>query len=130
MSFQSINDLYKKYDTAQNKKQYKKPNEVIVYTTIFHNARVRLGLSVIEYIIADYIAKVGSYTQSREIGGFVFTTRETIAKNFDIGKRTTIRAINELIKKGLVEKNERNFLRTTDEWQNEVMFEKNKFKKP
>lgn len=82
------------------------------YTTILHERREKLGLSVLEYCIADTVYKL-----SRPI---CYLSRTKMAKLFGITKMGTIKAIDRLVEKGIIEKNEEGHLTTTQKWYTEV----------
>jgi len=103
--------------------------EKITYTTILHQVRKELGISVNEFGIGDYIFKMGGGEKSREIGGWVYASRKAIGESLGISRITVIRGIKKLVDKNLLEINpQTKFLRTTGKWFSEVVLQKQKIK--
>jgi len=87
------------------------------YTTIIHQAREELGLSLTEYCVADIIHHLSSAPKSRTLGGWCYASKKTLGDYLGLHKRTIERAINKLISLKLLEKDpERKFLTTTELW--------------
>lgn len=96
------------------------------YTTILHEAREKLELSLVEYSIADSIYHLSNNPKSK-INGWCYASKESIAKFFGITSRTIFNNIEKLIKKGLVEKDEETkYLRTTQIWYDCIILTKMK----
>ena len=118
---------------AENQKQERKnisqKIHKVFYTTILHKRREVLGLSIIEYCVADIIYSFSNAPKSKEIGGWCYASKQHIADCLGIGKKTVDRAISKLVKSGLVEKDlDTKFLRTGQRWFSEVMTYKNSMK--
>jgi len=114
MAFQQINEFYKRPE-GRSFGNYGK--EKISYTTLIHQAREVLGVSVIEYCVADSVHKFGGSPKNRELGGWCSYSKQHIATCLGVNKRTIERALNNLIKKELIEKDpETKHLRTTEHW--------------
>lgn len=88
-----------------------------MYTTIIHPVRKALNISCNEYIILDQIWRL-SHTE--KYGGWCVASKAKIGEWMDLSPRTVFTAIEVLLKKELITKNERGFLKTTDAW-NEQM---------
>jgi len=83
-----------------------------MYTTTIHPIRKSLMLSLTEYAILDSIYHLANNTK---YGGWAIISRQNLADQFDISKRSVIYIINSLEKKGLVIRNEQNnYLRAGD----------------
>ncbi len=116
--------MLQQIDTKE--KSYQEEGQ-ITYTTILHQARRKLGITMTEYSVADTIHKLGGGKGSRKIGGWVYGSKEGIGNNLGISRRTVIRAVNKLEKLGLIERQPKtNYLRSTDKWFREVELEKRK----
>jgi hypothetical protein len=113
----------------QARKKVSQKIHKVVYTTILHRRREVLGLSIIEYCVADIIYSFSNAPKSKEIGGWCYASKQHIADCLGIGKKTVDRAISKLVKLALVEKDQdTKFLRTGDRWYSEVMTYKNSLK--
>ena len=82
------------------------------YTTILHETRVRLGLSLVEYCVIDSIHNLSH----RPNHPWCTVSKEGIGDFLNLGRATVFRAIKKGLDDGLLEKNERGDLRTTDKW--------------
>ena len=90
--------------------------EKISFTTINHEARKKLGLSMNEYAVADLIYNLSNNPKGKVIG-WCSATRQTKADMFGFTKTATVKIINSLIEKRIVEKQEgTDYLRTTGKW--------------
>lgn len=78
--------------------------ERISYTTINHVAREKLGLSWLEYGLADLINRLASNPES-QFPGWCYASKETLAQNLGVSKQAVHKLIIRLVAKGLVEKN-------------------------
>ena len=126
MALEKIN-IQKKAEKLLKKTTEKK--ESPTYTTILHRVRNELKLTMNEYCVADYVHKKGSGEYSRENGGWVISSKETIAIALRLSRRTIIRAINELVKKKILERNQTtSHLRTTSVWYHLVEMEENRLR--
>lgn len=99
----------------------------IRYTTINHEAREKLGLTMVEYAVADYIYNLSNNPKSK-IPGWCYASKESLGKTLGITKRGINKIIAKLVSKGLVEtKKEKlnkslgNHLRITIDWYNTVI---------
>jgi hypothetical protein len=93
----------------------------IHFTTVYHTARKSLGLTVIEYCIADMIYHLSNKPGSNATG-WCFASREYFSSELGIGVATVYRSISKLLELGLIIKHESNgMLRTTALWYNEVI---------
>lgn len=121
---EKLNEQLKKFDldTIKDKK--------ITYSLILHQQRERLGISITEYCIADMVYHYGGLEKSRQMGGWCYASKQQLANNLSVNKRTIERGINELLKKGLLEKeSETKHLRSTSKWYSEVIVYKAQIKK-
>lgn len=87
----------------------------MLYTTVLHAVRKQMDLSCNEYCIADIIYKLSNNPRA-PVRGWCNQPREKMADEMGLSKRTVIDIINKLIEKGLVEKSEINYVRTTQLW--------------
>ena len=95
----------------------KKINKPLRYTIIHHSVRKKLGLSFITYAVIDSVHQLSH----RNNHPWCTQSKIYLAKFLDVTDRSVYNAINEGIEKGLLEKNERGDLRTTDTWFSEVI---------
>lgn len=91
-----------------------------MFTNIIHPLRKAFNLSMNEYAVLDSIYFL---SHNNKYGGWCIASKETIANELDLGERTVFAAIEKAVIKGLVEKGEKGYLRTTDQW-NEIMANK------
>lgn len=91
------------------------------YTIILHQPRKRLGLSLMEYCVADCIYHLSNNPRSKVLG-WCYSSKENIAKFLGTSSVTIFNNIDKLIEKGLVEKdNETKYLQTTKKWYENVI---------
>ena len=102
---QSFGDAVKK----SNKKYTKRPR----YTVVLHEVRERLNLSFNTYAVIDSVHKL-SHSDPNYF--YCTASKEKIAEFLAISRRTIFNSLEEGLKKGLLEKNERGDLRTTQKW--------------
>jgi CRP-like cAMP-binding protein len=84
------------------------------FTSILHNAREKLGLSLLEYCVADsiYILCNNPDRDIRKLG-WCYASKEYLGKFIGITDRAVYKIINRLIKKGIIEKNDKKYLKAT-----------------
>lgn len=94
----------------------------INYTTINHEARVRLGLTINEYCVYDLIHNLSTNPKNIQMG-WCYAKKETIADYLDLGRATVFRAIKKGLKNHLLEKHPEQpaFLKATSDWFDSVM---------
>lgn len=120
----------KKLTEIQQQTETKRSTPLIRHTHIYHDAREKLGLSIIEYCVASIVRSYEGGKDSRENYGWVFASKETIARCLSVNKRTVERAINVLLQKILLEKHSiTKYLRTTEQWIKEIDYWKESSKK-
>lgn len=100
------------------------------YTTILHNVRETLDLSLLEYCVADTIYKLSSNPKA-PILGWCNASKDTMAKFIGVDRRTIIRIINNLVAKKIVERNDKDpsNTRTTEVWYDNAIIGKTKIKR-
>ena len=94
-----------------------------MYTTILHPLRKAYNLSIHEYCILDSIYML---SHNKKYGGWCVMSKRDIGKELDLSERTVFVTIDLLEAKGLIDKSEKGFLRTTDEW-NELIANKHDY---
>ena len=87
------------------------------YTVVLHNVRVKLGISVNTYMVADSVHKLSS-TNSKF--PYCVMSKEDIADFLGLGRATVFRSIKEGVDKRLIERTTKGFLRATEKWINAV----------
>ena len=92
------------------------------YTTINHDARIRLGLSINEYCVFDLIYNLSNNPKNTQMG-WCYAKKETLGDYLDIGRATVFRAINKGLRIGLLEKHPEQpaFLKATSKWYESVL---------
>ncbi len=101
--------------------------DYVIFNTIWHRARKRLGLDVLEFCVADTIYHLSANPASIT-PGWSYQTKTTIAKNLGVSVRAVYNSLNKLIALGLVERGGEKpsqLLRTTAKWYYEVKVDKN-----
>lgn len=94
------------------------------YTTLYHQARKALGLTVIEYCIADMVYHLCN-NPSQESNGWCFSSRQYFAEELGVGEATIYRAITKLIKLGILTKHSStSMLKCTPLWYETVIIKK------
>lgn len=106
----------------KQKKELLSDNEEPKYTLILHEERTKLGLSISTYCVIDSIHNL-SHNRGYQ---FCVMSKDNIAKFLGLGRRTVFRAIAAGLKRGLIEKNERGDLRTTEKWIQEVVVKRHR----
>lgn len=87
------------------------------YTTINHNARIDLGLSLNEYCLMDLIYNLSSAPKSRDsFGGWCYASKEKLGEYLGISKQSIHTMLNRLEARGYVLRNEQRHLRVMDSW--------------
>jgi len=87
------------------------------YTTIDHERRKQLDLSLNEYVIADYIFNLANNKKSK-VKGWCYASKKTMSREFGITKANIIAIISRLVAKKVVEKdNDTKFLRPAKLWE-------------
>jgi DNA-binding MarR family transcriptional regulator len=92
------------------------------FTIIYHPIRVELGLNNNEYIVIDSINQLSH----RPDHPWCIQTKKQIAAFTGISERTVYRAIERGIDLGLIERSERDELRSTANWVETVTLYKEK----
>ena len=87
------------------------------FTIIHHPIRARFNLSFITYAVIDSIHQLSH----RPDHPWCTQSKSEIAAFLDISERHAFRAIRDGLEKGLVEKNGRGDLRSTNAWVDQVV---------
>ena len=89
------------------------------YTLILHQARKKLGLSILEFCLADTIHKLSGNRSS--VPGWCHAPKEYLADGLGISRRSVHRYLNALKEKQLIKADPTTgYLRTTEEWRGAV----------
>ena len=95
--------------------------KITSFTTILHDKRKRLGLSLMEYCIADTVYNLSNNPKS-PVHGWCYASKEALADILGTTRQTIFTCVNNLIEKGLVEKHEETrYLRTSESWYNNII---------
>ena len=89
------------------------------YTTVLHAVRKQHELSCNEYCIADMIFHLSANPKA-PVQGWCNQSRNKMADEMGLSRRTVIDIINTLAEKKLIERNEADFLRTTSLWYDSI----------
>lgn len=99
-------------------------SEQLSYTTVLHNERKILGITVNEYCLCDKVQKLMVNPQSK-VPGWAYASRDHYADFLGITKRAVIYMIDRLCEAGLLERNDiTKNLRVTAKWYNTVVVKK------
>lgn len=82
------------------------------HIVIDHRIRRHFGLSLNEYVLAYIIDNLSHNTRYP----WCLATRKQLAAMVEVSKRTVITMINDLEKKGFIERDENNSLRSAEKW--------------
>lgn len=99
------------------------------FTTILHDVRIELGLSLLEYCLYD---SIHALSHNR----WCTKSKESFATWYGVGERTIYRAVDKGIERGFVEKPKKKLserdgrLRATKLWYDLVVLQKKEMKKP
>lgn len=89
---------------------------MITYTTILHQARDELGLSLNEYALADIIYQLQNNPTS-EHKGWCYSSKKYLGKCIGVSEQAVHGILNKLYESGLLEKQEETkHIRATDKW--------------
>jgi hypothetical protein len=89
---------------------------MLISTTIVHEARKKLNLSWTEYGTADLIWKLSPGDRWCDM------SRENMGKEIGISHAGMCKLVDRLVEKGVVIKNGKGGLRTTEKWYETVVF--------
>jgi len=93
----------------------------INYTTINHTARIKLGLSWLEYGLADLIYHLSNKPDSAS-PNWCYASKEWLGKSLGITRQHIHKNTNRLIKLGIIEKHPTTkYLKTTKLWFDNVI---------
>lgn len=104
----------------------KKNKPQVIYNTVFHRARKRLGLDLLDFCVADTVYHLANNPASIT-PGWSYQDKATIADNLGVSERAVYNSLNRLVKFGLLERGGEKpsrLLRTTTKWYFEVMVDK------
>ena len=73
------------------------------YTMVFHDARLRLGISINTYTVVDSIHKLST---SNHQFPYCVMSKQEMAEFLGLGERTVFRCIKEAEELGLIERHE------------------------
>ena len=102
---------------------------MITYTTIIHQAREKLGLSLNEYAVADIIYHLQNNPSSQH-KGWCYISKKSLGECIGVSEQATHGILNKLYKKGLLENEGKSIhntlIRVTEKWYSCVINMKNK----
>jgi len=94
------------------------------YTTILHGARTELGLSLVEYCVIDSVHNLSH----RPSNPYCTLSKDDMADFLGVNRATIFRALKRGFEQGILEKNNRGDLRTTEKWILLVVIKKEQMK--
>lgn len=98
--------------------------EQIIYTTVFHENRIKLNLTFLEYCLADMIYHLSNNPRNK-ISGWCTASKEYLSTILGVSKQGLHKALHKLIECGLIEKHDnRRFLKTTQKWYDVIIVNK------
>ena len=96
------------------------------FTVINHEARIKMGLSWLEYGLADLIYNLSNNPNS-EFAGWCYASKETLAKMLGTTKQTVHTILNKLERNNIVERNPvTKHLKITIDWYKESIIKSSK----
>jgi hypothetical protein len=97
------------------------------FTTVNHEARLNLEISVFEYCIADCIYHLQANPKS-SIPGWCYAKPEYFIDFLGLSRATYFRSVENLVKKGLLERHPdtQGLVKTTYKWYEQVVFKTEK----
>jgi len=102
---------------------------MITYTTIIHQAREQLGLSLNEYAIADIIYQLQNNPDSLH-PGWCYASKKTLGNCIGVSEQAVHSILRKLYDKGYIEKqDETKHIRANSNWYNTVILMKNQMDK-
>lgn len=100
------------------------PKEVLAYSLVLHDIRLKLGLSLNEYCVADAIYHL-SNNPKNIMQGWCYMGRKEMGDYLGLKRQVVNRIIKKLVEDELVERPEEgstsNLVRTTGKWYEEVV---------
>lgn len=94
------------------------------FTTILHEARRKLGLSMNEYAVAELIYNLSNNPTS-QYPNWCYASKKKLGAYLDLSEQSVHTILNKLVDLGLVEKHpETRHLRTTSKWYDSVILSK------
>ena len=100
------------------------PQDVIAYSLVLHDIRIKLNLSLNDYCVADSIYHLSANPHNK-MQGWCYMGRENMAKMLGLTKDGINKIIKKLVHEGLVERptpnDTSNLVRTTEKWYDEVV---------
>jgi Transcriptional regulator len=85
------------------------------YTTILHDVRMKLGITMEEYAVCDLIHNLQSNPRNTTL--WCYASKEYIAETLGLSRATVFRILNRVIEEGLIERHaDTKQLRTTPKW--------------
>ena len=93
------------------------------FTTVLHQAREKLGLTIHEYCVADSIYHLSNSPTANK--GWCYAGKESLGNTIGISRQSVHSILVYLIAKGIIEKNTNpKYIRTTEKWYSAVVSEK------
>lgn len=99
----------------------KNKTEKNIFTVVNHQSRNRLGISIVEYCIADSIYHLSNNPTSK-VPGWSYINQDALAMILGVNRRTIIRSEKRLIDRGLLERKGQ-LLRITKTWYDVVVLD-------
>lgn len=110
---------------AASQRKARLQTEEARYTLVLHSARKELGISVLEYCLADAVHKLSG--SRSPIPGWCFASKDQLGASLGVTRQSVHNMINKLKAKNLVEvQPETGYLRSTDQWRDTVEILKTK----
>lgn len=98
----------------------------INYTTVNHQARIKLDLTINEYCLSDLIYNL-SNNPNNKANNWCYASKETLGKCLGLSKQSIHTILNKLEKKKIIIKNpETKFLQVSEKWYQTVQLKDSK----
>lgn len=120
--------IKKRYEADVRHRKKMSDDHELRYTTVWHAARQKFGLTPNEYCLAAYIDGLSKKdARYSRVPGWCYASKDFLGKALGFTRQGIHKMINKLIDKELVERDlDTNYLRATPKWLNEIEYYKNR----
>jgi len=96
-----------------------------LYTIIKHKVRIKLGITTLEYCVADTIYHLSNNPKNK-MKGWCYASKDTIAENLGVTRQSIFTIVKKLIELDIVIKDPKTrYLKTSQKWYDNVIAEDN-----
>lgn len=86
------------------------------YITSFFGVKKKFGLNLLQYSLMAAIHSLSNENPDKTKNGWCYASKTYLAELFDISRRNVFNVLNNLIGRGLLEKNTRGYVKPTHKW--------------